>query len=106
MRAVVLAVGALFISACGGGGGGGTPTPAITLQPTTATATSVAGTSTGFSVVATATTHLAGTIYVKLTDPQGVLQPTATITPGSGESYSVGLMISPSLAAGHYAGSF
>jgi len=108
MRAVVLAVCALFISACGGGSGGGTtaPIPAIALQPTTATVTSVAGTSTGFSVVATATTHLAGTIYVKITDPNGVLQPTATITPGSGESYSVGLMTSASLAAGHYAGSF
>jgi len=108
MRAVFLAVCALFISACGGGGGGGTtaPTPAITLQPTTATATTIAGTSTGFSVVAIATSHLSGTIYVKITDPNGVLQPTATITPGSGESYAVGLMTSPSLAAGHYAGSF
>src|SRR5438105_3812426 len=104
MRAVFLAVGALFISACGGGGEGGTtaPTPAITLQPTTATATSIAGTSTGFSVVATATSHLSDTIYVKITDPNGVLQPTATITPGSGESYAVGLMTSHSLAPGHY----
>src|SRR5882724_5231381 len=108
MRAVVLAVCALFISACGGGGdGGGTaPAPAITLNPTTVTATFVAGTSTQLSVVATATAHLAGTLYVKITDQNGVLQPTATLTPGAGESYSVGLMTSPTLVAGHYTGSF
>ena len=106
MRAVVLIGCGMFISACGGGGGGAAPTPTITLAPTTVTATFVAGTSTQLSVVATATTPLTGALYVKITDQNGVLQPTATLTPGAGDSYSVGLMTSPLLAAGHFAGSF
>src|ERR1700761_3141288 len=83
MRAIGLAVCVLLISACGGGGDGGgdTTVPAITLQPVTATVTSVAGVSTGFSVVAIATGQLANTPSVKITDPNGVLQSTATITP-------------------------
>ena len=105
MRAVVLIVCGLFISACGGGGGAA-PAPTFTLAPTTVTATFVAGTSTQLSVVATATAHLTGTLYVKITEQNGVLQPTATLTPGAGDSYSVGLMTSPMLAAGHFAGSF
>jgi hypothetical protein len=106
MRAVVPLVCALFISACGGGGGGTAPAPVITLNPTTVTATFVAGTSTPLSIGATGTGHLAGTLSVKITDQIGVLQPTAILTPGTGESYSVGLMTSPTLVAGHYTGSF
>jgi hypothetical protein len=110
MRAVALVVCALFISACGGGGGGGgggaAPVPAITVNPTTVTATYVAGTSTPFSLVATATAHLSDTLYVKLTDQNGVLQPTATLTRGAEDSYSVELMTSSALVPGHYMGSF
>ena len=104
MRAPIIAVCALCASACGGGGTG--PAPAITLNPTTVTATLVAGTSTQLSLVATATSHLASTPYAKITDPNGVLQPTATLTPEAGESLSVGLSTSPTLGAGHYTGSF
>jgi len=107
MRAVVVIVCAAFISACGGGGGGGAaPAPTIALAPTTVTASFVAGTSTQLSVVATATAPLVGTLYVEITDQNAVLLPTATLTPGAGDSYSVGLMTSPVLAAGHYSGSF
>jgi hypothetical protein len=42
----------------------------------------------------------------KVSDPSGVLQPTATLTADSGWSYFVGLATSPSLAAGHYTGTF
>ncbi len=104
MKAVTLAVCAWLISACGGGGAG--PAPAITLAPTSVTATYVAGTSTQLTVVATATAPLPGALYVKITDQKGVLQPTATLTPRAGESYSVGLMTSSTLVAGQYTGSF
>ena len=105
IRTVALVVCALFISACGGGGGAA-PAPTITLAPTTVTATFVAGTSTQLSVVATATAHLTGALYAEVTDPNGVLQSTATLTPDAGNSYSVSLMTSPMLAAGHFTGSF
>src|SRR5262249_47947355 len=69
------------------------------------TTTFVAGTSTQLSIVATPTAQ--STVgYVKITDQNGVLQPTATLTAGTGQSYTVGLMTSPSLGAGHYTGSF
>ncbi len=57
------------------------------------------------SVAATATAHLTGALHVKITDPNGVLQPTATLTPGAGESYLIG-MTSSTLAAGPYTGRF
>jgi hypothetical protein len=110
MRAVGLAVCALFVSACGGGGGGGgaeaPASPSIALNATTVATTYLSGTSTPLSLVATSNAHLAGTVYTKITDQSGVLQPTATLTPGAGESYTVGLMTSPALGAGHHTGSF
>jgi hypothetical protein len=105
MRVVVPLVCALFISACGGGGGG-TPAPAITLNSSTVAATVLAGTSVQLSLVATPAAHLTGTVYAKITDQNGVLQPTATLTPGAGDSYTVGLMTSPGLGTGHHTGSF
>lgn len=102
---MVLVVCAIFINACGGGGGG-TPTPAMTLSQTSVSATSTTGTSVRLSIVATLSAHAAGTLYVKLSDPNGVLQPDATLTPGTGESYTIGLTTPASLEAGHYTGSF
>jgi hypothetical protein len=105
MRAVLLVVCTLFLSACGGGGGG-TPAPAIALNPSKVIATYPAGTSVQLSVVATPTIPLTGTIYVTIIDHNGVLEPTATLTQGAGQSYTVGLMTSASLKVGHYADSF
>src|SRR4051794_1397661 len=99
----------LTISGCGGGGGGTSPpppTPAITLSASTVAATYVAGTSQALSIVATPTASVAGTLYAKVADSNGVLQPTVTLTPGAGSSYTVGIATSTSLAAGHYTGSF
>src|ERR1700730_5891424 len=108
IKAGALTLCALWISACAGGAGGAAvvPAPTITLAPTSVTATFVAGTSTQLSVVATATAQLTGALYVDIKDPDGVLQSTATLTPGAQDSYSVNLMTSPKLAAGHFAGSF
>lgn len=97
----------LTISGCGGGGGTSSPpVPAITLSANTVAATYVAGTSTALSIVATSTASLAGNLYAKVVDPGGVLQPTVTLTPGTGQSYTVGLTTSNSLGVGHYTGSF
>ena len=98
----------LTISGCGGGGGTSPrpPTPAVTLSASTVAATYVAGTSQALSIVATPTGSVAGTLYAKVADSNGVLQPTVTLTPGTGSSYTVGIATSTSLAAGHYTGTF
>jgi hypothetical protein len=70
------------------------------------TANYVAGTSQSLQIIATPTIQLTGTVYVTIIDKNGVLQPSVTFTSNGNSSYTVGLLTSPSLKAGHYAGDF
>lgn len=117
--ALLPALLAALLSACGGGGGGGsaapapaTPavSPALTFTPATVTATVNAGTSLTLNVGATVARPAdfanAASVFATVTDATGVIQPSAQLVRDSDTQYHAALQTAPALAAGSYRGSF
>ncbi|MDB6102353.1 MAG: hypothetical protein JWO52_2352 [Gammaproteobacteria bacterium] len=85
------------------------PAPApLTLSPTSAKGTFTAGDPVPFliSLSAQVAAGLSFPIYVQVNDPSGSLLSTAKLTSEPSNHYTLTLQASPSLAVGHYTGSF
>ncbi len=97
----------LLVSSCGGGGGGGT-TSALSFSPATVSANIAYGTSATLTVHATATNPslFTGTVYVAVVDSAALLLPSMELAAVDADTFSATFHTSPTLAQGHYQGSF
>jgi len=107
---------AAALVACGGGGGGSggggaTPPvgPALSFTPATVSASYAAGTSQTLNVIAAVarpTDFSGAAVFPVIVDSAGVLVPNMQLVRDSDSQYHAALQTSPTLAAGHYTGSF
>jgi hypothetical protein len=118
---LAVAIGSLFLAACGGGGGGsgggsGTPVgstpspppppavqPPYTVSPSPLTAKYVAGYPATINATATQTTAFVGIAYVKASADSGIIE-SVQASPGADGKVAVVVQTSGSAAPGHYAG--
>jgi hypothetical protein len=121
---LAVAVGSLFLAACGGGGGGsGSPVgstpppvpvtpapptppavqPPYTVSPSPLTAKYVAGYPATISATATQTTTFVGIAYVKVSADNGVIE-SVQASAGADGKVAVVVQTSGSAVPGHYAG--
>jgi hypothetical protein len=126
LRYLAVAVGSLFLVACGGGSGGSsspvgstpstpsTPTPPpppppptvpppYTVSPGTLTAKYIAGYPATINAKATQTTPFVGIAYIKLSADSNVIESVKATTNTDG-SIAVAVATSSSVVPGHYAG--
>jgi len=82
--------------------------PALTLTPASANGMFTAGNPVPFliSLEATVASGLSFPIYVNVNDPSGTVLGTATLATEPSNHYTLTLQANPSLAVGHYTGSF
>jgi hypothetical protein len=99
----------LFVSSCGSGAGGsGGSGAAVSFSPTTVSANIASGTSATLTVRATASdpSLFSKNLYVAVVDSARVLLPSIELSAVDTRTISATLHTSPTLAQGHYQGSF
>lgn len=113
MRRSPIVLGLLVLSACGGGGGGssgggagGVDNSWLSFSPTTSEVTAYAGESASFTITATSSKVIEGAFNVGVIDSRGVITPEINLGNPAALTYTAGLNVATTLAAGTYEGRF